>query len=435
MTRRAVITLVSISLIAAACIGGVTPPPSPESSSSRTAPTNKGSAAAARRNLCDVPDQTPPPGGSFEGATPHAVTEVERQVEQVRELRYTASIPVEAVTPEGIARRIARTFDQTYPKDLYARRSRAWSTMGLIPPGSSLRHELQTFLEGDVAGFYVPENGRLVFVGSFPLSPASHVALAHELTHALDDQHFRLDRLDPLLEKCADEREQAALGAVEGSAQFFSAEVALKFLSASEKLQLSGEAGAGSAQPLDVPAFVENMVLWPYRAGPAFISALMSSGGIEAVNEAIRRFPVSTEQVMHPQRYPGDVPTRVDIPDLGPLLGPDWNDLDVSDVGEAFLDLMLRLRLDPDRADAAAAGWDGGIYRAWTDGARVAVVMSTVWDTDADAREFAQTMSDWIDAGDLDAVVTRTQGNRSIALFASDEEALRSLERAARQGT
>ena len=87
------------------------------------------------------------------------------------------------------------------------------------------------------------------------------------------------------------------------------------------------------------------------------------------MDEALTTFPVSTEQILHPERWPNDVPQPVDVPDLGPALGAGWRDLDVMTVGEAWLQLMLALRLDAGDAERAAAGWDGGIYRAWTDGA------------------------------------------------------------------
>ena len=110
------------------------------------------------------------------------------------------------------------------------------------------------------------------------------------------------------------------------------------------------------------------------------------------VDRALITFPVSTEQILHPERWPHDTPQPVDVPDLGPALGAGWRDLDVMTVGEAWLRLMLELRLDAGEAEPAAAGWDGGLYRAWTDGSRTAVVLRTVWDTPEDAQQFADAM-------------------------------------------
>jgi hypothetical protein len=241
----------------------------------------------------------------------------------------------------------------------------------------------------------------------------------------VDDQHFHLEKVDALATACDDEAQTAALGAMEGSAQFTSFSVARDFLTPDELLEVSQEAGA-TPMP-DVPPFIERTQLWPYEAGLSFITSLDDSGGTDAVNAALQDFPVTTEQVMHPEKYPSDVPTPVDVPDLGPELGGGWSDLDVSDVGESFIDIMLGLRLEAARAEAAAAGWDGGIYRAWSNGDRVAVAMQTVWDTPDDAQEFAETMTDWIDAGDQSATVVPVDGTSVEVLFANDADDLSAL--------
>lgn len=389
-------------------------------------PTGAGSAAAARTALCDVPDQTPPPAGSPpEGGTPEAIAEVEQEVVQERGLEYLRKVPVEPLTSSQMANEIRASFRDTFPVDQYERRSLAWATLGVIPVGTSLHDELQAFLAGEVKGFYVPETGRLVYVGSADLTPLAHLVLAHELTHAVDDQHFHLEKVDTLATTCDDEAQTAALGAMEGSAQFYSFRVAREFLTPDELLEVAQEASAAPVP--DVPPFISRTQLWPYQAGLSFITALDGSGGAEAVNAALKDFPVSTEQVMHPEKFPTDVPTPLDVPDLGPGLGDGWSDLDVSDVGESFLSIMIGLRLDAERADVAAAGWDGGIYRAWSNGDRVAIAMQTIWDTSGDAREFADTMTDWIDAGDQPALVLPVDGTSVRVLFASDADGLAAL--------
>ena len=428
MRRYLVASALVFAVLATACTSTSTSAPSGSSSKTATTttsaaliPTGPGSAAAARAALCDVPNPTPPGGRRPEG-TPQTIVAVEHEVEQVRGLRYTDPIPAEPLTSTQMANEIRTSFEATTPTDLLRRRSKAWATIGVIPVGTDIEQELEAFLTAGVGGFYVPETGRLVFIGQDRLSPLSHIVLAHELTHAIDDQHFDLDRLDALSTSCADEAQQAALGAVEGNAQYSSQLVAQRFLTSDQLLQAAQEAAA-VATP-DVPPFIEQTALWPYEAGLSFITALNASGGAGAVNAAIEHFPVSTEQIMHPEKYPGDPPVPVNVPDLGASLGSRWTDLDVSDVGEEFLNQMIALRLDQTRADEAAAGWGGWIYRAWTDGTNTAVVMQTVWDTPSDAQQFATTMSDWIDAGDQSAQVQPVEGRSVRVLFASDAATL-----------
>ncbi len=106
------------------------------------------------------------------------------------------------------------------------------------------------------------------------------------------------------------------------------------------------------------------------------------------MNHALVDPPATTEQVIHPDRYRTDTPTAVDIPDLSTGLGPRWGDLDAMEVGEGWLDAMLQLRLDGSTASAGAAGWAAGVYRAWTDGHDVAVVLRTAWDSEREAAQF-----------------------------------------------
>ncbi len=150
------------------------------------------------------------------------------------------------------------------------------------------------------------------------------------------------------------------------------------------------------------------------------------------INAAFENPPVSTEQIIHPERYPNDVPTPVDVPDLSGELGPGWDDLDVEEVGEMWLDQALRLRLEGlRRRSRRRPGWDGGIYRAWTNGDRVAIVLATAWDTKADAAAFAEAMQRWIDDSGQPATVLPVEGTGVRVLFASDAPTLSTLESAA----
>jgi hypothetical protein len=134
---------------------------------------------------------------------------------------------------------------------------------------------------------------------------------------------------------------------------------------------------------------------------------------------------------MHPDLYPSDKPIAVDISDLGPALGSGWGNLDVRQVGEEFLKAMLALRLPSSVAGDAAAGWGGGIYRAWAKGHSTAVVMKTVWDTNSDATQFVAAMNQWLakQPGEQ-AFVTKTDPWTVQVGFASDAAALAALKKA-----
>jgi hypothetical protein len=441
---RAAALAIALGLALGACTGSDPPgdpapdretsvvpvPSSPEVPS--PAPAGRDSARAAAERLCEVPEPDLDLGSDVrpEGPTPAVIAQVMRQVEQIRGFGYTKRVVAEAVSQEEIGRDIVEYADLAYPKGQFARRSVAWDTIGVIPDGTSLREVYESYGSSQVIGYYDTVTGELKFTGSESPSPLERITLAHELTHAIDDQRFGLERLDVLGAECRDEDAAAALALVEGNATFFMLRWAQTFLTAAEQVQVGIEASTQDASTEGIPAFVTRLQAWPYEQGMRFIGALDSRGGLDAVDEAFQDLPASTEQIIHPERYPNDAPTPVDVPDLSDELGDGWTDLDVMAVGEAWLRIALGLRLEGSDAGAAAAGWDGGTYRAWSDGTNAAVVLSTVWDGLDDAEGFADAMTEWIDEGDEHATVLGPDGSSVTVLFATDAATLAALEAA-----
>ncbi len=428
--------LLGLVLALGACIRGgggeASPPPPSSAAPTATGPTpspvGQGSAQAALAKLCKGFGVPAPSGVKPGGPVPPAIAQVEHQVEQVRHLDFLKPVVAQPVTHAELVNKLNGFFNEQFPGAFYDRRTRAWQTIGVIPENMSIMQAQRNFTSGQVIGFYVPETGELYFIGSENPSPLERLTLAHELTHAVDDQHFVLDRLDPLSVHCRDEAGAAAVAVVEGSAQFFSVQVALQFFSLQDRLALVQSLSQSQATPEGVPPFVMGLDTFPYTAGLVFVTALDTAGGLGGVNEALKTYPLSTEQILHPGKYPNDAPQPVDVPDLGPKLGPGWKDLDVQDVGEEWLLEMLDLQLERNRAQAAAAGWDGGIYRAWSEGVHTAVVMNTVWDTAGDASEFSHAMNDWIGSAARPASVRYDGGEHVTVLFASDDATLVKLQ-------
>ncbi len=435
--RARAAALLCFAIVATACsstvdltqpTSGAPVPMSPQSAS--PVPTGVGSAAAALAKLCPHVKLPPTAGTPPEGPTPPVIARIEHDVEQIRGLSFTQPVAVDPVTRTQLVDGLQKSFDMSFPADQFRRRSLAWATIGAIPAGTSLRQAEESFYGGQVIGYYDLESKQLVFIGTKDPTPVQQVTLAHELTHAIDDQNFGIQRVDQLGVSCQDETASAALATVEGNATYFMTQFALRFLTPQEQLSLASQNVPSTAS---IPPMVVQLGEWPYTAGFSFITYLNAHDGLKAIDGAIQDFPVSTEQIIHPERYPNDVPQPVDIPDLGPKLGSGWSDLDVMDVGEEWLSILLGLRLDSSEATSAAAGWGGGIYRAWGDGnGHVAVVLSTVWDATGDASEFASAMSSWIAAGSgQSAAVLPVSGSRVTVLFSSDAGTLDSLRAAA----
>src|SRR5207247_6694810 len=95
---------------------------------------------------------------------------------------------------------------------------RALITMGALPAGTDLYEAVLDFGTSQILGFYDTQTHELVFQSNKGFSPLARFTLAHELTHALQDQNFGLGRLDRLNRTCRDDRAEAFLSLIEGDA-------------------------------------------------------------------------------------------------------------------------------------------------------------------------------------------------------------------------
>jgi hypothetical protein len=156
----------------------------------------------------------------------------------------------------------------------------------------------------------------------------------------------------------------------------------------------------------NAPPYIQLDLLFPYEKGFSFVEYLYNQGGYAAVDAAYLDPPVSTEQILHPNRYPGDVPQVVTLPDLTGLLGEDWTLFDQNVLGEWFTYLILgqsceeAYRLTESQATTAAEGWGGDAYAIYLneDSDEVVFILDMVWDTTSDADELFDALTIYADA-------------------------------------
>ena len=150
----------------------------------------------------------------------------------------------------------------------------------------------------------------------------------------------------------------------------------------------------------NAPEFVRQRALFAPQGGTNFIAALRKTGQWEAMQLVYKNPPVSTEQIIHPEKYlGGDEPVVVTLPDLAGALGPGWVEKHNGVIGESFLRAYLAQLSKTDFGEAAA-GWGGDRFSLWEratgegpSGER-ALVALFVWDTVGDARQFFELVSE-----------------------------------------
>ncbi len=146
--------------------------------------------------------------------------------------------------------------------------------------------------------------------------------------------------------------------------------------------------------------------VFPYQYGQVFVQTLYERGGWEAIDQAYQNLPVSTEQILHPERYPENVPVPVNLPDLSAVMGDGWRELDRGVMGEWYTFLILAhgldsgARLDIAQAEEAAEGWGGDAYVVYYNEQESSTVMvlTSVWESSMDLEEFAAAFIDYATA-------------------------------------
>lgn len=138
--------------------------------------------------------------------------------------------------------------------------------------------------------------------------------------------------------------------------------------------------------------------MFPYEQGFVFFDALYQQGGYAAIDDAFADPPVSTEQILHPERYlAGEEPQLVTLPPLTDTLGSGWEWVDENVLGEYTLQLYLEEEIASQNAAIAAEGWGGDRYAVyWNDDDQALVMMlRLVWDTALDGDEFASAYANY----------------------------------------
>ncbi len=316
-----------------------------------------------------------------------AVVELSAFVAQERGLEFLRPVQVELLEDGPFEARLLRDVEEE--REAVDQSEKVLRALGLLEPGVDLFETYVSFYGGAVLGFYDPETDELVVRGG-KLNAYVRSTLVHELTHALDDQHFELHR--PELDEGDDEAAFAFSALVEGVGVTVETSYQ-QGLSADEQAEADQEAAkfGGRIDYSSVPPIVTSLVQFPYLGGPSFVSALVRHGGDAEVDAAFRNPPTTTEQILYPEIYlAGDDPLSVPPPPAG---GPI---IEEGTYGQWILYLTLADVLDGDAADRAADGWGGDSYVAWDEGpSRTCVRMAFAMDIPNDLRELDDAWRQW----------------------------------------
>jgi hypothetical protein len=350
-------------------------------------------------------------GPPFPAMTPFPLEEAGR-LHAIRDrIAAVRALSVGPEVQEGVVSRDAlKEYLEESAKDLDAEERRkletyniAFRMMRLIDADDDLQRAYSTSYGEGVIGMYSPKDDRLVLVDDAKDGgPNEELTLAHEWVHALQDHAFDIEAF----RKRGEDDRATELGrtlscVVEGDATVASFRYMTQVYGPTWLSRVVGANPAGRDEP-DVPEVVRRSMAFNYRECLIFVTAVLARTGWDGVNKLYEQPPVSTEQILHPNRFfNNEAPQDVITTNLLESLGSGWKKLESTVFGEFDVYNYLLAAKGPDTtvargaetdAASAAEGWGGGRLSLYSqknkNGQNVVVHIALEWDTFRDLDEF-----------------------------------------------
>jgi len=342
----------------------------------------------------------PAAGGEIPADVLREMQQIEEQTAEHRGLSFSGELQRSLVTPDQLRQRVMDDFLQEYTPEDMDHDQQVLSILGLLPRDYDIKTLYTDLYSEQIAGFYDDETNEMVVVQGTGFDGPERATYAHEFTHALQDEAYDLTNgLKTDEETCRKDSEYCAAvqSLIEGDATL-SEQLWLLYSASSQDRDQLDEFYSTYESPVydSAPEFLQQDFTFPYDKGVYFVLEFYQKGGYAAVDKLYQDPPVSTEQILHPERYPDDKPVKLELPDYGAALGADWEEIDRNTVGEWYTYLILAYgdlrdaRLDEDEALRASEGWGGDSYVVYSgpQAEETALVYVSQWDSKADAREF-----------------------------------------------
>jgi hypothetical protein len=287
-----------------------------------------------------------------------------------------------------------RVKDTTSPEEIRAEEL-TLKKFGLVPADFNLADTTVDLLTEQAAAFYDYDKKRL-FVTDSTSPETQEPVLAHELSHAIADQNFNLSHFIRQGRK-SDDGSAARMAVMEGQATWLMSEYLARRLGQSLRdspnlvKMMSRLSQAGGQYPVfdQAPLYLRLTLVFPYTEGMVFQNEVLARDGDEGFAEVFKRAPVSTQQILHPQKYFDNVlPTLPDLPD--PHLPAAYKDLVGGTLGELDQAVLLEQFAGKARSDEIAPHLKGSTYelRETKKHERAVLLYAAEWDSEDMAHQY-----------------------------------------------
>ena len=267
---------------------------------------------------------------------------------------------------------------------------------GLVPNDFDLAKNTVDLLTEQAAAFYDYDKKKLFITDSTP-SDTREPVLAHELAHAIADQNYNLAKFIRQGRK-SDDGSTARLAVMEGQATWLMSEFLARKVGQSLKdsptllamMSSVNDGGSGQYPVFDnSPLYLRLSLVFPYTKGMLFQNAVHDKDSQYGFAEVFLKPPVSTQQIMHPEKYfSGVKPTEPDLPD--PHLPKGYKSLVGGTLGELEHSIMLEQFSGKETAEKLAPHWRGSTFALVENKklGRVVLLYAVEWDTEDAARDY-----------------------------------------------
>ena len=257
-----------------------------------------------------------------DSASLSSTEEILKVVSRLRALDIKQNVKSSYKTKDEIEQSVIRDLDENTPAEEFEASQKTLIKLGLIAKNFQLRDYVVRLLREQVAGFYEPKTKEFYLAAWLPVSEQKRV-IAHELVHALQDQHFNLRRFERWPKGDSD-AELAAHALVEGEATLVMIEYDFeqqgmklditKLGSLTDSMIDQESDGDSKLYPVlaSAPKVLKENLQFPYLYGAGFVGAVLKNRSWQALDASYQTLPASTEQIMHPERFlAGDNPVTI----------------------------------------------------------------------------------------------------------------------------
>jgi len=249
------------------------------------------------------------------------------RVEYVRGIEFNGTVPVEVISRAEFSDNQSVSDTNTSTQNRIHQNVK-WEAMFSIGENENALSSFRSTQTATIGGYYSPSGDRIVIVSENATTPKmDEITLSQELFHALQDQQLEIS-----FNRSTREGLNAGNGIIEGDGNLVDQIYQSNCGADWDCVTPSGDDSSGGGDTSDINYGIYLTQYQPYNDGPAFVSQIYSEGGWEAVNDVYDTPPASTEQVIHPEKYPDEGPANITFTDSS---GDEWY---VPDLGNGSVD-------------------------------------------------------------------------------------------------